>query len=134
MVFHYRLRRSYKCITADPKAADLYYVPFYASLDVMRWHFRKDATLEATNHLSHSFVRWLAKHESFKVSRRSYTSCMGCLHCHQASHRLVRRGQSQVFLVRCTLGLNVHPEHSRHELTQVKDQCSTANCCVLCCA
>lgn len=66
MVFHYHLRRAYSCITNDPEQADMFYVPFYASLDVMRWHYRKDATLEATNHLSHSLIRWLKKHSYFR--------------------------------------------------------------------
>lgn len=57
--FHARLRRSYDCLTTDPEKAVLFYIPFYAALDVVRWHFAMDATNAKRDRLSYGLVRYL---------------------------------------------------------------------------
>ncbi|CAI7932818.1 unnamed protein product, partial [Closterium sp. NIES-54] len=66
MVFHYRLRKAYKCITSDPDRADLFFIPFYASLDVTRWHFAKNASLDDRDRMHDGLAKWLMRREHFK--------------------------------------------------------------------
>ncbi|CAI5976575.1 unnamed protein product [Closterium sp. NIES-64] len=66
MVFHYRLRKAYKCITSDPDKADLFFIPFYASLDVTRWHFAKNASLDDRDRMHDGLAKWLMRREHFK--------------------------------------------------------------------
>eukprot|EP00271_Cylindrocystis_brebissonii_P003704 TRINITY_DN14964_c0_g1_i1.p1 TRINITY_DN14964_c0_g1~~TRINITY_DN14964_c0_g1_i1.p1 ORF type:complete len:1046 (+),score=325.96 TRINITY_DN14964_c0_g1_i1:149-3286(+) len=65
LIFYNRLRKTYPCLTADPYDANLFYIPFYGSLDLMRWESAEKSTEEDKDHLSNALVRWLSKKPYF---------------------------------------------------------------------
>lgn len=67
VVLHYRLRKTYPCLTTDPSKADLFFIPFYASLEVLRWHFDPKATEKQRDKMHNGLARWLARQPSFQV-------------------------------------------------------------------
>ncbi|KAG0453201.1 hypothetical protein HPP92_025865 [Vanilla planifolia] len=56
-IFHSRVLR-HPCRVTDPTRARLFYVPFYAGLDVLRWHF-VNASGDAKDALGAELVHWL---------------------------------------------------------------------------
>ncbi|XP_024395502.1 uncharacterized protein [Physcomitrium patens] len=67
LVSHARIKK-YKCLTEDPDQASLFYIPFYAGLDVIRWHFAKNTTNEKRDELTWKLLSWLEQKPSW--SRR----------------------------------------------------------------
>lgn len=65
MISHARILK-YKCRTEDPEKADLFYIPYYGGLDVIRWHFQGNATNEKRDELATKLFRWLEMHESWR--------------------------------------------------------------------
>lgn len=68
LVSHARIKR-YKCLTENPDQAALFYIPFYAGLDVIRWNFARDSTNEKRDALSMKLLRWLEKQPSWRRRR-----------------------------------------------------------------
>ncbi|KAL4186574.1 hypothetical protein AMTRI_Chr09g14780 [Amborella trichopoda] len=58
LIFHHRMN-THPCRVYDPSQALLFYVPFYAGLDAMRWHFRTNVSNELKDQLGLDLVRWL---------------------------------------------------------------------------
>ncbi|KAK8916622.1 Xyloglucan galactosyltransferase KATAMARI1 [Platanthera zijinensis] len=56
-IFHSRVLR-HRCRVTDPAKAALFYVPFYAGLDVLHWHFI-NASVSDKDSLSAELVQWL---------------------------------------------------------------------------
>ncbi|KAL0920820.1 hypothetical protein M5K25_009990 [Dendrobium thyrsiflorum] len=56
-IFHSRVL-NHRCRVSDPAQARLFYVPFYAGLDVLRWHFA-NASISDKDKLSNELVKWL---------------------------------------------------------------------------
>ena len=65
MVSHARILK-YKCRTDDPKAASLFYIPYYGGLDVIRWHFQGNATNDKRDELALKLFRWLEQQASWR--------------------------------------------------------------------
>uniref|UniRef100_M8CF47 Exostosin GT47 domain-containing protein n=1 Tax=Aegilops tauschii TaxID=37682 RepID=M8CF47_AEGTA len=64
LIFHARMRR-HECLTADPAAAAVVYVPFYAGLDSAMHLGSKD--LAARDALSRDVVDWLAQRPEWRA-------------------------------------------------------------------
>lgn len=60
VIFHARLRH-YRCLTSDASLATLFYIPFYAGLDVLHWNFAINTTTQQRDQLSKELVQWLDK-------------------------------------------------------------------------
>lgn len=58
MLFHARVKE-YSCRTWDAEEANVFYVPFYGGLDVVRWHFRQNVSNEQRDELSKELLGWL---------------------------------------------------------------------------
>ncbi|XP_020600093.1 xyloglucan-specific galacturonosyltransferase 1-like [Phalaenopsis equestris] len=56
-IFHSRVL-NHRCRVTDPAQARLFYVPFYAGLDVLRWHFA-NASISDKDRLSSELIQWL---------------------------------------------------------------------------
>ncbi|XP_024394533.1 probable xyloglucan galactosyltransferase GT20 [Physcomitrium patens] len=65
LVSHARIMK-YKCRTEDPNLANLFYIPYYGGLDVIRWHFDLNATNTNRDALGWKLVRWLEKQPSWR--------------------------------------------------------------------
>lgn len=65
LVSHARIK-AYKCLTTDPNQASLFYIPFYAGLDVIRYNFAKESR-DPNSHdeLSLKLLSWLATQPSW---------------------------------------------------------------------
>ncbi|KAG0586697.1 hypothetical protein KC19_2G110000 [Ceratodon purpureus] len=64
MISHARILK-YKCRTEDREKANLFYIPFYAGLDVIQWHFDPNTTKEKKDALSLKLMSWLVKQKEF---------------------------------------------------------------------
>jgi hypothetical protein len=64
MVSHARALK-YKCRTWDREKANLFYIPYYAGLDVVQWHFDPKTTNDAKDALSLKLVGWLKQQKEF---------------------------------------------------------------------
>ncbi|CAM6086310.1 unnamed protein product [Calypogeia fissa] len=64
LIFHARLKH-YECLTTDVNEADLFFVPYYAGLDVMRFHFRNEISHDRRDELGLELLNWLEGQESW---------------------------------------------------------------------
>ncbi|KAF7034376.1 hypothetical protein CFC21_045399 [Triticum aestivum] len=64
IIFHARMRR-YECLTADPAAADVVYIPFYAGLDAAMHLSNQD--LAVRDALSRDLMDWLARRPEWRA-------------------------------------------------------------------
>ena len=65
MISHARILK-HRCRTEDRSKANLFYVPYYAGLDIIRWHFDPSTTNEKKDVLSLQLVRWLQEQAEFR--------------------------------------------------------------------
>ncbi|KAL2621438.1 hypothetical protein R1flu_001643 [Riccia fluitans] len=65
LIFHARLK-NYECLTTDESKANLFYIPYYGGLDVIRWHFTDNVTNEHRDALTWELVHWLEAQEAWK--------------------------------------------------------------------
>lgn len=65
MLSHARILK-YKCRTEDREKANLFYIPFYAGLDVIRWHFYPNTTNEKRDALSLKLMSWLGQQAEYR--------------------------------------------------------------------
>lgn len=64
MIFHSRMMR-YECLTSDPAAADVVYVPFYGGFDASMNVWKSD--LSARDGLSRDLVDWLVRRPEWRA-------------------------------------------------------------------
>ncbi|KAK1303532.1 hypothetical protein QJS10_CPB11g01933 [Acorus calamus] len=57
-IFHSRLLK-HPCRVRDEAEAKLFYVPFYAGLDALRWHFKSNVSGDVKDSLGVQLVSWL---------------------------------------------------------------------------
>ncbi|WOL17029.1 xyloglucan-specific galacturonosyltransferase 1-like [Canna indica] len=62
-IFHSRIS-NHPCRVDDHNAAELFYVPFYGGLDILRWHF-KNVSSDVKDALGAELVKWLAAQPSW---------------------------------------------------------------------
>ena len=62
ILFHERLKR-FECLSTNPGEANLFYIPYYGGLDVLRWHFASagNASIEQRDRLGLELIKWLRK-------------------------------------------------------------------------
>lgn len=58
LVFHSRISR-HPCLVSNPGEANLFYIPYYGGLDVIRWNLRKNISNEKRDELALELVNWL---------------------------------------------------------------------------
>ncbi|XP_074270355.1 xyloglucan-specific galacturonosyltransferase 1-like [Silene latifolia] len=63
-IFHSRVL-NHPCRVKTAEEANLFYVPFYGGLDVLRWHF-KNVSNDLKDALSHELVDWLKSQSSWR--------------------------------------------------------------------
>ncbi|CAM6086331.1 unnamed protein product [Calypogeia fissa] len=64
LIFHARLKH-YECLTTDVNRADLFFVPYYAGLDVMRFHFQSNLSNDRRDALTFELMKWLEGQEAW---------------------------------------------------------------------
>ncbi|KAH7306469.1 hypothetical protein KP509_22G014400 [Ceratopteris richardii] len=67
VLFHERLKQ-YKCLSS-PDVADLFYIPYYGGLDVMRWHFVENISNSQKDQLGQELVNWLREQPAWQRRR-----------------------------------------------------------------
>ncbi|XP_024535442.1 xyloglucan galactosyltransferase XLT2-like [Selaginella moellendorffii] len=67
VIFHTRILR-HPCVTNDSDSANVFYVPFYAGLDVSRYLWRPSKA-EDRDHLGHKLVEWLSTQPAWTRAR-----------------------------------------------------------------
>jgi hypothetical protein len=58
IAFHSRISK-HPCLVSNPEEANLFYIPYYGGLDVMRWNFRENISSEKRDELGLELVNWL---------------------------------------------------------------------------
>ncbi|EFJ05166.1 galactosyltransferase-like protein [Selaginella moellendorffii] len=78
MIFHARIL-DYSCRVLDPSLADVFYVPYYAGLDVMRWNFVPNVSSAQSDVLGDELMTWLIQQPStWKTGdRRDHVIALG---------------------------------------------------------
>ncbi|VVA96170.1 unnamed protein product [Arabis nemorensis] len=65
-IFHSRVLK-HRCRVYDENQAKLFYVPFYAGVDVLRWHF-KNVSKDVKDFLATEVVKWLGSKKSWRTN------------------------------------------------------------------
>jgi len=58
IAFHSRISK-HPCLVSNPEEANLFYIPFYAGLDVLRWNLRENINSEKRDELALELANWL---------------------------------------------------------------------------
>ncbi|TKY70943.1 Xyloglucan galactosyltransferase KATAMARI1 [Spatholobus suberectus] len=64
LIFHSRFLK-HPCRVYDENSANLFYVPFYGGLDILRWHF-KNVSSDVKDSLGLELVKWLERQGPWK--------------------------------------------------------------------
>ncbi|KAL8150440.1 hypothetical protein V2J09_020248 [Rumex salicifolius] len=64
-IFHTRILK-HPCRVYNPEEAKVFYVPYYGGLDILRWHFKKNITLQMKDKLSYELIEWLSQQAPWK--------------------------------------------------------------------
>ncbi|GLJ52051.1 hypothetical protein SUGI_1107040 [Cryptomeria japonica] len=62
IIFHSRIM-NHPCLVPNPEAADLFYIPYYGGLDVLRWHFRHNVSAQKRDELGLELLDWLQEQQ-----------------------------------------------------------------------
>ncbi|MCO5614315.1 hypothetical protein L7F22_068593 [Adiantum nelumboides] len=65
LVFHERLKH-YQCLTTNSGAANMFYIPYYGGLDVLRWHFIQNVSSVQLDGLGLELISWLKDQPSWR--------------------------------------------------------------------
>ncbi|KAI5059778.1 hypothetical protein GOP47_0026097 [Adiantum capillus-veneris] len=65
VLFHERLKH-YKCLTTSPELANLYYIPYYGGMDVLRWLFVQNVSSAQLDELGLELIRWLERQPTWR--------------------------------------------------------------------
>ncbi|KAL4186575.1 hypothetical protein AMTRI_Chr09g14790 [Amborella trichopoda] len=68
LIFHRRMN-AHPCRVYDPSHALLFYVPFFAGLNAMKWHYRTNVSNELQDQLGLELVRWLDTKSTWKKNQ-----------------------------------------------------------------
>ncbi|MCO5614318.1 hypothetical protein L7F22_068596 [Adiantum nelumboides] len=99
VLYHERLK-NYKCLTTSSEAANVFYIPYYGGLDVLRWHFNQNASAVKKDKLGLELIDWLKEQPTWR--KIEGWECHNPTFFHPRHDRDIRAWQDHIASVRRT--------------------------------